>query len=161
MVVFTWEALVLGWLWGSFLNTIISRSQPRRASHLPTEVPPPKVTLLYPRRSFCFSCTTPIPWYYNLPVFSWLMLRGRCPYCHAPIGKRTLLIEVLTPALFGWVHVGLGTSWLALCTYALVSWALVAAGIVLEDRKGSPWMILLGMLLVGTIRVLLIDHWGK
>ena len=50
--------------------------------------------------SACPSCKTPIHWYDNVPVVSWLALRGLCRKCHAPISPRYLAVEVLTGALF-------------------------------------------------------------
>ena len=53
-----------------------------------------------PARSFCPACRTRIPWYLNMPILSWLLLRGRCANCHAPIDPRYLIVETLTGILF-------------------------------------------------------------
>lgn len=56
--------------------------------------------------SFCPHCRHPIAWYYNVPVLGWLVLRGRCAYCHTPIPVRYPLVEALG-ALLGFVAIRL------------------------------------------------------
>jgi leader peptidase (prepilin peptidase)/N-methyltransferase len=90
--------MAVEWIWlvfifafgaciGSFLNVVIYRL-PREKSL----VSPP---------SACPSCNTPIRFYNNIPLFSWLLLRGKCPDCKAPISCRYFIVELLTAALFG------------------------------------------------------------
>jgi leader peptidase (prepilin peptidase)/N-methyltransferase len=79
-------ALLLGLITGSFLNVVIYRLPRGLSSVLP--------------RSRCPSCREPIRALDNLPVLSWLLLRGRCRRCGAPISPRYPLIEALTAALF-------------------------------------------------------------
>lgn len=74
---------VVGLCLGSFLNVVIYRL-------------PQGLDLGQPRWSFCPHCETRIGWYDNLPVLSFLILRGRCRHCHAPISTRYPLIELLT-----------------------------------------------------------------
>ena len=73
---------ILGAVVGSFLNVCIYRV-PRGES------------IVFPR-SRCPTCHTTIRWYHNLPVISWIGLRGRCAYCGARISPRYLLVEVWT-----------------------------------------------------------------
>ena len=80
-------AVLVGLRVGSFLNVCILRL-PRDQS------------LLYPR-STCPSCKQPIAWRDNIPLFSWLYLRGKCRWCHTPISRQYPLIEALVGALFG------------------------------------------------------------
>ena len=80
-------AVLVGLCFGSFLNVCILRL-PRDES------------LLRPP-STCPHCKQPIAWRDNIPLFSWLWLRGKCRWCHAPISKQYPLIEALVGVLFG------------------------------------------------------------
>ncbi len=80
-------AVLLGLCVGSFLNVCILRL-PRDQS------------LLRPR-STCPHCKQPIAWRDNIPLFSWLWLRGKCRWCHTPISRQYPLIEALVGVLFG------------------------------------------------------------
>ena len=83
----TWFVLfVLGLTIGSFLNVCIYRI-------------PKKKSLIVPR-SFCPDCNTPIKWYDNIPVLSYLLLLGRCRICKARISGRYPLVELLTGYVF-------------------------------------------------------------
>ncbi|MCW4385330.1 prepilin peptidase [Salinibacterium sp. SYSU T00001] len=80
---------VLGLLIGSFLNVVVWRL-------------PRKESLSHPG-SACPKCGHPIRWYDNLPVISWLALRGRCRDCGEPISPRYPLVEALTGLFFAGV----------------------------------------------------------
>jgi len=86
--VFTLVAFVLGAAIGSFLNVGIYR--------LPRDI-----SIKEPRRSFCPACKTQIPWRQNIPLVSWLFLRGRCANCGARIAFRYLGVELLTGLCHG------------------------------------------------------------
>lgn len=99
---------------GSFLNVVIYRL-------------PLGLSVSEPRRSFCPHCKAPIPWYLNIPVLSWLMLRGRSACCGRPITARYCVVELGTALLFAaltWVF-----SYVALpALVALCAWtALMVA----------------------------------
>jgi leader peptidase (prepilin peptidase) / N-methyltransferase len=80
-------AFVLGAAVGSFLNVCIYRW-------------PANLSINKPSRSFCPACKQPIPWHRNIPLLSWLLLRGRCANCGAKISFRYFGVELLTALLF-------------------------------------------------------------
>jgi leader peptidase (prepilin peptidase)/N-methyltransferase len=77
---------LLGLIVGSFLNVCIYRLPRRQSINWPG--------------SHCTSCDRPLAWYENIPVISWIMLRGRCRTCGARIAVMYPLVELITAALF-------------------------------------------------------------
>ncbi len=130
---------ILGLLIGSFLNVVIYRvpkmmerqwaEECAELTGTPT-APTEKFNLLTPR-SRCSSCGHQIQWYENIPVVSYLFLRGKCSACAAPYGVRYPLVELVTGGLFffcawrwGWTPTALvwcGFS-AALLTLAMIDW---------------------------------------
>ena len=79
---------VMGLVWGSFLNVVIFRmshgSSPLKG------------------RSICPKCKHQLAWFHNIPLLSFIFLRGRCAFCHKKISFRYPLIEALTGVMFVW-----------------------------------------------------------
>jgi leader peptidase (prepilin peptidase)/N-methyltransferase len=131
---------VLGLLVGSFLNVVIWRV-PRKLS----VVRPP---------SHCPQCETPISPRDNVPVLSWLLLRGRCRHCGNPIPVRYPLVEAAGGVLFAAVALRFGSDW-ALPAYLVLTAALLAISIIdlehfiVPDRITAPLtvssLVLLGV----------------
>ncbi len=120
-LLFSTFAFILGAAIGSFLNVCIYRM-------------PRDLSVNEPKRSFCPSCKYQIPWHHNLPLFSWLILRGRCGNCGGKISVRYFGVELLTGLLFlaVWHHVWPQEWALALPYWILVSLFVVATFIDLE-----------------------------
>ena len=136
---------VLGLCIGSFLNVVVHRLplmlergwREESAELLGVPVPEtPRITLSTPR-SRCPSCGHAIPWYENIPLASWLWLRGRCSACKTRISARYPLVEVATAALFaaiGW-RFGAQPTTLLWCGFAAV---LLAAALIDFDTQLLP-----------------------
>ncbi len=124
---------VVGLVIGSFLNVVVWRV-PRDESI----VSPP---------SACPSCGTTIAARDNIPVLSWLLLRGRCRSCSAPISKRYPLVELGTSALFAlmgyWAFSSPDASPWALPTYLYFAAISVALLLIDLDVKRLPNVIVL------------------
>lgn len=120
-------AVLLGLLFGSFLNVVIHR--------LPREE-----SLSHPS-SRCPRCGTPIAPWNNIPVVSWLLLRGRARCCGASISVRYPLVEAGTAALFGGTAWIVGGSWVlpAYLWFAAVTFVLILTDL---DHKRIPNAIL-------------------
>ena len=119
----------LGLAFGSFLNVCIYRL-------------PRGMSVIHPR-SGCPHCKQPIPFYDNVPVLSWLVLRGRCRHCHAPISPRYLVVELLAGTLFllCYVHFGLTLATLKYCTLGFLLLGLMftdAETQLLPDKLTLP-----------------------
>ncbi len=115
-VLFTLVVALFGLLVGSFLNVVIYRlplmleRQWRAesaellaggdAEPAPAAPPGPRFNLVTPA-SACPGCRAPIKPWHNIPVVSWLALRGRCAACGTPISVRYPLVELLTGLVFG------------------------------------------------------------
>ena len=111
-------ACVLGLLCGSFTNVLIAR------------IPKGEEWVRTP--SHCPRCSTPLAWYDNIPVVSWLWLRRRCRHCKAPISAQYPLVELTVAALFGVVAWQYGLSFLAA---ALAYLAIVTVALAVIDLQ--------------------------
>lgn len=123
----------LGLAFGSFLNVCIYRM-------------PRGLSVIHPG-SACPSCKTHIRFYDNIPVLSWLILRGHCRHCRARISPRYLVVELLTGLLFlfCYAHFGLTLSTLKCCTLAFLLLGLIftdAETQLLPDKLTLPGLAL-------------------
>lgn len=118
-----WICAGFGLLFGSFLNVVIYRV-PR---HLSIVTPP----------SACPVCQHPIRTWDNIPVVSWLILRGRCRDCGTKISPRYLVVEVATAALFAGAALHLGVTW-ALPAYCALFAGLLALAVIDVETMTLP-----------------------
>ena len=129
-------AFILGAAVGSFLNVCIYR--------LPRDL-----SVNQPRRSFCPACKKPIPWNQNLPLISWLMLRGRCANCGSKIAFRYFAVELLTALLF--LAIWQNFSWpMAITYWIFVSFLLVGTFVDFEHFI-IPDRVTIGGIIAGFI----------
>ncbi len=115
---------LIGALIGSFLNVVIYRVPARRSIVSP--------------RSACGSCGAPIRWHDNVPILSWVLLRGRCRDCAAGISMRYPLIELGTALFFAlvvWWAVGPGMAnpWTAVTSIAFLYLSAISVVLTMID----------------------------
>lgn len=138
LVVFVFGAMI-----GSFLNVCIVRL-------------PKKQSLVLPA-SHCPECKTPIPFYYNIPLISYLILKGHCRYCGVLISPRYFIVEllmaVLAVALFH--HLGLG---LAFFVDFLFVGALIVITFIDLDVRIVPDVISLPGIVLGLVFAIVNRH---
>ncbi len=111
ILVLSFLAAIFGLIFGSFLNVCIYRI-------------PRDLSIVAPR-SFCPECGTQLSWVQNIPVLSYVFLKGRCRYCSQPIGVRYPLVELLTAILFVLVAARYGA------TLAAAKWAVFEALLII------------------------------
>jgi leader peptidase (prepilin peptidase)/N-methyltransferase len=155
-------AAVLGLIVGSFLNVVILRLPARMewlwkrdaremlelASDDDTTPPPPDIVR---KGSHCPHCKHPLAAWDNIPLLSWLLLRGRCRYCKTPISIQYPLVELLCGIASAIVVWHFGITWQAAASLAFTWFLIAAAGIdfrtqLLPDSLTLP-LLWLGLLL--------------
>jgi leader peptidase (prepilin peptidase) / N-methyltransferase len=170
---FAGSVFLLGLVIGSFLNVVIyrlpimlERDWRLQAAELLSSVSdapasnsvdqslPGRFTLSTPR-SACPCCKTTIKAWQNIPVVSWLLLRGRCASCKTKISVRYPLVELATGLLSAWVawHFGFGAP--AACGL-LVTWALIALTGIDIDHQLLPDGITLPLIWAGLLTAVIV-----
>jgi leader peptidase (prepilin peptidase)/N-methyltransferase len=109
---------IFGTMIGSFLNVVIYRI-------------PKGESIVFPS-SKCQSCQTPLKWYHNIPIFSWLFLGGKCGFCKAPISKQYPIVEFLTGIIFTALYFKLGLVWYL--PFAAASFAALFALVIIDFK---------------------------
>jgi leader peptidase (prepilin peptidase)/N-methyltransferase len=157
-LVLTLTVAIVGLCVGSFLNVVIHRL-PRmmeaqwraECAELDGREAPPaeRLDLMHPP-SRCPSCATPIRAIQNIPVVSWLVLRGKCAACKAPISMRYPGVELLAGAVAVLIAWRFGYS--SALPYALVfSWTMIALAFIDFDTQLLPDDITLPLLWLGLL----------
>ncbi|TLX57423.1 prepilin peptidase [Stutzerimonas nosocomialis] len=156
---FVFCAAVLGLLVGSFLNVVIHRlplmmqrdwqRQAREVLELPAEPQGARFNLVVPR-SRCPHCDHQIRSWENIPVVSWLALKGKCSSCKAPISRRYPLVELACGLLSGYVAWHFGFGWQA-GAMLLLTWGLLAMSLIDVDHQLLPDDLVLPLLWLGLL----------
>jgi leader peptidase (prepilin peptidase) / N-methyltransferase len=173
LAVFAGSVFLLGLVIGSFLNVVIYRLpimlerdwRAQAAELLPpvgdtattpstVQAVPEPLTLSTPR-SACPACKAPIKAWQNIPVVSWLLLRGRCASCRTKISVRYPMVELATGLLSAWVawHFGFGAP--AACGL-LVTWSLIALTGIDIDHQLLPDGITLPLMWAGLLAAVIV-----
>jgi len=156
---FLGSVFVLGLMVGSFLNVVILRlpkmmvldwqAQCREYLEQQPETETETLSLSKPASS-CPHCGHSIRFYENIPVLSWLLLRGKCSSCKSPVSIRYPLIELLTGLLSVAVAWHFGFGWQALAALCL-TWALIALSVIDIEHQLLPDSITLPFLWFGLV----------
>ncbi len=157
-------ALLIGLLIGSFLNVVVYRlplmmqrdwrEQAREVLELPAEDRGATFNLLLPN-SKCPQCGHEIKAWENIPVISYLFLRGKCSSCKTPISKRYPLVELTCGLLSAYIAWHFGFTWQA-GGMLLLTWGLLAMSLIDADHQLLPDALVLPLLWLG----LILNHFG-
>lgn len=123
-IVYCVLVFIFGSVIGSFLNVVILRT--------------PEKQSIVKEPSHCFSCGHRLAWYDMFPIFSWLLLRGRCRYCKEPYSPRYMIFEAITAVLYCLAFLIFGFS-LQLAYSAVLFAVLVVLSGVDIDRYEIPY----------------------
>ena len=146
IVIFTASfAFILGSIIGSFMNVCIYRL-------------PRKLSIVKPR-SFCPECRTPIPWYQNIPIVSYLFLMGKCSFCRTWISPIYPFVEAVNGLFYLWLHMRFGFS-LEFVLYAPFVSALIILFFIDYREKILPDEITLSGIVFGIGLSPLIERLG-
>ncbi len=140
---FLFAFFILGAIVGSFLNVCIVRL--------------PKMQSIVAPASRCIHCATPIPWYDNIPLISFLVLRAHCRFCRKKISFRYFLVELLTALAFVLFYEHFGLQLILVPYLFLLSGFIVATFVDLEHRI-IPDEISVGGLVAGLALSLLVPQ---
>lgn len=150
---------LIGLLVGSFLNVLIYRlptmmqrdwrEQASEILGLPTEPRPATFNLVLPNSS-CPHCSHEIKPWENIPVISYLFLRGKCSSCKAPISMRYPLVELTCGLLSAFIAWHFGFTWHA-GAMLLLTWGLLAMSLIDVDHQLLPDSLVLPLLWLGLI----------
>jgi leader peptidase (prepilin peptidase)/N-methyltransferase len=157
--VFAAAAFLYGLAIGSFLNVVIhrlpivlDRQWRAQAAELEGRPAPPQAArynLLGPR-SRCPACEAPISASQNIPVLSWMLLRGRCASCRAPISARYPVVELATAVATAAVAWHFGFGWPALLAMVF-TWYLIALTGIDIDRQLLPDILTIPLLWIALV----------
>jgi leader peptidase (prepilin peptidase)/N-methyltransferase len=159
---------MLGLLIGSFLNVVIFRVPVMMdralrfecASLTDPDAEPPATFNLVTPRSRCPSCQAPITALQNVPVVSWLALRGKCASCKTRISARYPAVELVTGVLSGFVAWHFGFGGLALAALAF-TWLLIALTMIDFDTQFLPDQLTYPLLWLGLLVSLWHPVWAE
>lgn len=155
---FAGAVTLLGLLVGSFLNVVILRMPKIMerewrvfcAELAEQPAPATETWNLVTPRSHCPACAGPVRAIDNIPVLSYLWLRGKCHHCGAPISLRYPIIETLTGVLSGYIAWRFGVSFATLAAL-LFCWALIALTFIDADTQLLPDQITQPLIWLGVL----------
>jgi len=142
--------LLIGLVFGSFLNVLIHRL-------------PLSISLVNPVGSACPHCNNGIKWYENIPVFSYLALKGRCSNCSESISIIYPIVEIITALVTLTIYLNFLLNWELIAIIALFYTLIVLSFIDLKYRAVPDYLLIIAVVLamvVGDIISVLIFTGG-
>lgn len=133
-------SFILGACLGSFANVVIYRL--------------PKGESVVKPRSRCYSCGKSLEWKYNIPIFAWILLRGKCGYCKVPFSIRYPLVELLMAVLFSLVYF-YSPDPITMIEYWIFVFGLVTCSFIDFDHMILPNEFTLSGIVIGVVGSLL------
>jgi len=133
--------IVLGLLFGSFLGMLVYRL-------------PLGLSLINPKRSTCTKCNYQIKWYENIPLFSYLFLRGKCSQCKTKISRVYPIIELITSFVTVCLFIKLGLSY-EFFVILLLCYILIVLSFIDLKYKAVPDYLLVLALFISFVYVLI------
>jgi len=124
---------IFGLILGSFLNVCIYRIPKRESIIKPS--------------SYCPECKAPILWYDNIPVISYILLKGKCRSCKKTISPRYIIVEILTAALLVLNFIAFGLGFIFIIYSTLFCGLIIATFVdfkyqIIPDEITYSWMVL-------------------
>ena len=150
---------LIGLLVGSFINVVVYRlpvmlqrdwqAQARAVLHMPEALAQPAFNLLVPN-SRCPHCQHEIKSWENIPLVSWLFLRGKCSSCKQAISIRYPAVELLSAVLTLVIAWQFGATWQGL-SMMLLTWGLLSMSLIDCDHQLLPDVLVLPLLWLGLL----------
>ena len=109
---------IFGIVFGSFLNVLIYRI-------------PKGENVAFPA-SKCQSCNTPLKWWHNIPIISWILLKGECHFCHKKISMQYPIVEFITGIIAVLLYFKLGLVWYL--PFVFLTFALLLALVMIDFK---------------------------
>lgn len=139
--------LILGLIFGSFFNVVIYRIPIVLDAKLKGNKDYSLVKYLSWPASFCPNCKNKIAWLDNIPIFSWILLNGKCRNCKNPIKTRYLVVELLSAIIFSYSYLKFGFSfetifWIGLFSILIILFFIDAETFFLPDFFTLPLILL-------------------
>ncbi|MCM2281629.1 MAG: prepilin peptidase [Bdellovibrionaceae bacterium] len=131
---FTTVFFLFGAILGSFANVVICRLPQRESVAFPA--------------SHCRHCKTPIKWYHNIPIFGWVILRGKCAACGKKFSVRYAIVELVMGLLFAFAYVRTGMD-ITLAERLIFIFCVVTASVIDLDHMILPDKFTLSGILIG------------
>lgn len=152
-------AVILFWLGlcaGSFVNALVWRIHEQTRTKKPNK----KLSVIN-GRSMCVHCKHVLAWYDLIPVFSWVLLKGKCRFCKKPISRQYPIVELIGGLVFALSYIfwpqTLGTNgqWLLLAT-----WLVSSVGLLALAAYDLKWMLLPNRIIYPTLIVAAVGRLG-